>query len=149
MCLCLFVRSAAGRAYILEHGVASRSDTNTKLSSAIGKNWHECRNVLSLGRCAACTDTQYTHTRTPRERALTVTGIFSVVCSPRRQPRPRPRLRRCRCRRARRVVFTQFRMKVKLVLGRSSSASPPGCGALVQARRARHLSLFWFKLHST
>lgn len=87
---------------------------------------------------------RYTHTRTPRERALTVTGIFSVVCSPRRQPRPRPRLRR-----ARRVVFTQFRMKVKLVLGRSSSASPPGCGALVQARRARHLSLFWFKLHST
>lgn len=93
---------------------------------------------------AACTDTQYTHTLTPRERALTVTGIFSVVCSPRRQPRPRPRLRR-----ARRVVFTQFRMKVKLVLGRSSSASPPGCGALVQARSARRLSLFWFKLHST
>lgn len=106
----------------------------------------KCPFARSMCRMHRYTDT---HTRTPRERVLTVTGIFSVVCSPRRQPRPRPRLRRCRCRRARRVVFTQFRMKVKLVLGRSSSASPPGCGALVQARRARRLSLFWFKLHST
>lgn len=80
--LCLFVLSAASRAYILEHGVASRSDTNTKLSSAIGKNWHECRNVLSLGRCAACTDTQlHTHTHTSGASAHRYRDIFGCLFS--------------------------------------------------------------------
>lgn len=146
MCLCLFVRSAAGRAYILEHGVASRSDTNTKLSSAIGKNWHECRNVLSLGRCRMH---RYTHTHTSGASAHRYRDIFGRLFSSSSASSSSSSSSLSSCEASRRVVFTQFRMKVKLVLGRSSSASPPGCGALVQARRARHLSLFWFKLHST
>lgn len=138
------VLSAAGRAYILEHGVASRSDTNTKLSSAIGKNWHECRNVLSLGRCRIH---RYTHTHT---LGPTVTGIFfGRLFSSSSSSFSSSSSWLSSCEASRRVVFTQFRMKVKLVLGRSPSVSPPGCGALVQAWCARHLSLFWFKLHST
>lgn len=145
--MCLFVRSAAGRAYILEHGVASRSDTNTKLSSAIGKNWHECRNVLSLGRCAACTETQiHTHAHTSGASAHRYRDIFGRLFFSSSASSSSA----SSCEASRRVVFTQFRMKVKLVLGRSSSVSPPGCGALgLLAWRARHLSLFWFKLHST
>lgn len=100
---------------------------------------------------AACTDT-HTRTRTPRERVLTVTGIFFgrlFSSSSSSFSSSSSWLSLSSCEASRRVVFTQFRMKVKLVLGRSSSVSPPGCGALVQARCARHLSLFWFKLHST
>lgn len=81
MCLCLFVLSAAGRAYILEHGVASRSDTNTKLSSAIGKNWHECRNVLSLGRCRMHRYTVHTHTHTSGASAHHYRDIFGRLFS--------------------------------------------------------------------
>lgn len=150
--------SAVNSANILEHGEASRSDTNTKLSSAIGKNWHECRNVL-------CARSIQTHAQTHTHRGAHLVsehsplqGYFSVVvlvfvlvlvvvldvlivlivlvvvrgAS-------------------QRVVFTQFRMKVKLVLGRSSVPPPRQDVVLCSSclRFARHLSLFWFKLHST
>lgn len=138
--LCLFVRSAAGRAYILEHGVASRSDTNTKLSSAIGKNWHECRNVLSLGRCAACTETQiHTHAHTSGASTHRYRDIFGRLFSS--SSASSSSASSCSASR-----FHSIPNESKIGI-RSQLVCVPA--RMWCARRARHLSLFWFKLHST